>query len=224
MPQEDNEKSWFEGFRQSMNTIFTKKDFNNYRRWVELELPIYKEFVKSNARILDIGCGLGCMAVPLSTLGYEITGIDNDPDVVKAAKQNAEKFGRKIEIIKADIFDIDKLFQKDSFDACISGGVLEHFPEDEIRQIIDKQLKLAPIVIASMPIALKNNVQEEYKNYDKRICKDGIYRNMWTADHWTDVILKDYNILKKHVGKAADCIGGFDEIIVVIGRNNSKAK
>ncbi len=218
MPQEDNEVSWYERFRKARFPLFNEKSFRKYIKWIKEELKIYEEFIPENAKILDTGCGLGMMAISLSALGYDVTGIDNDKDVVKAVKENAKNFGKKIEIIEEDILNIDKRFKKDSFDVCISGGVLEHFPEEEIKEIIKKQLYLAPIVIASMPIATKDNIKENYKDFEKRICNDGIYRNLWTPDYWINNILKDFKILKHYVWSTNPTFGPHNELIIVIGR------
>lgn len=217
MPQENNEISWFEAFSQNMRVVFSEEDFMQYKKWVEDDLQVYREFLPDNAQILDIGCGLGCTAIPLSTLGYDVTGIDNDPDVVKAAKENARTFGGKIQIILLDILDIDKKFGRNSFDVCCSGGVLEHFPEDQIRQLIDKQLSIAPVVVASVPVAT-GDVRGKYKDYELRICMDGIYRNLWAAEYWVNTVLKGHEILKNVVEKAPEAIGGFDELFFVIKR------
>jgi cyclopropane fatty-acyl-phospholipid synthase-like methyltransferase len=218
MGQEDNQATWYEKFKKGLNVEFTEEDFRKHKDMVEKELPLYKEHLKDGARILETGCGLGCTAVPLSTMGYDIVGVDNDADVVAAAKKNAARFGGNFEVVQGEIMDIDKLFGKDSFDACFSGGVLEHFPKEQIRKIIDKQLIVAPIAIAAMPVATKDDVQEKYKDWEKKICHDGIYRNLWTPEHWLSDILKGYNILERAVQTAPENIGGFQELFVVIGR------
>jgi SAM-dependent methyltransferase len=218
MAQERSEYSWFEGFKSSMNVVFTEEDFRDYKAMVEKGLKLYGNYLKPGSKILDVGCGLGCTAVPLSTLGYDVTGIDNDPDVVKAAKKNAGNFGKKMKVVHGDILEMDRLFKNDSFDACISGGVLEHFSEGEIRVIMDKQLLIAPLVILSVPIATKNDVRDEYKDYERRICADGVYRNLWSSDCWVDHILKRYNIVYHKVATASRAIGGFQELVAIVRR------
>lgn len=210
-------KSWFEAFSGEMNTVFTKEDFLKYNDMVRKDFLLFKKYVKLPGKILDVGCGLGCTAVPLSTYGYDVTGIDNDPKVVEAAQQNAENFGGRIKILFGDALDIARVFGKDSFNACISGGVLEHFSEGQIRELINKQLYVAPVVIASMPIAV-DDARELYKDHERRICKDGFYRNLWTADHWLKHVLRGFNVLEHHAGKASEAIGGFDELLVIMGR------
>ncbi len=210
--------SWFEAFGKAMNVIFIKKDFSNYKEMVKNELKFYRKYLKQGAKVLDIGCGLGCEAVPLSGFGYKVVGIDNDKRVVEAARKNAKKFGKKIKIVYGNIFRIDRIFGKNSFDACISGGVLEHFPEKKVRQIIRKQLYVAPLVIASIPLSSKKNMRSEYKDYRRRICRDGIYRNFWSVNYMLNNIFKGFNIVDYKIQRAHKSIGNFKALIIVIGR------
>ena len=92
------EKTWFEAFNKHINPIFTKKDFEMYKKGVLKDFKHYQKYLKHGAKILDVGCGLGCKAVPLSSLGYRITGIDNDSRVGEAAQENGKNFGKDIRI------------------------------------------------------------------------------------------------------------------------------
>jgi len=209
-------------FKQAMNIHFTMQDFDKYMAMTKKELVFYKEFIPPGGRILDIGCGLGCTAIPLSRLGFEVVGIDNDPQVMAAAHSNAKRLGKNIRILNCDINKIDQIFRRDSFAASMSGGVLEHFPKQEIREILKKQLMVAPVVISSMPIAV-GEIKDRYLDYSKRICLDGFYRNLWTADEWLSDVLKGFNVVKHKTAKAAKAIGGFDELIVVIKRSKAES-
>src|SRR5690606_918761 len=111
-----------------------------------------EKYLSKDCRILELGCGLGFKAVPLSSLGYKVVGVDNDKRVVEAARKNAENFGGDIEIIEGDIVKVDQIFQKNSFDACLTAGVFEHCEAKDVRQIVDLQPQLAPVVIAIMPL------------------------------------------------------------------------
>jgi SAM-dependent methyltransferase len=37
-------------------------------------------------RILDLGCGSGGVSIPLASLGYDVTGVDIDPDAISLAR------------------------------------------------------------------------------------------------------------------------------------------
>jgi len=218
MSQENNEVSWYQKFRKSRYPYFNEKSVRKYIKWAKRELEYFKDCISENGKILDCGCGLGIMSISLSALGYKIIGIDNDAKVVEAAMVNARNFGKNVKIIKDDIFNIDKRFKENSFDACISGGVLEHFLKKEIIEILKKQLKLAPVVVATMPILTNENIKDIYKDYEKRICKDGLYRNLWTEKEWLE-ILKEFNIVRHHVFDKNPTFGKFKEIIIVIERD-----
>lgn len=211
-------ETWFEIFSKFTNPIFTKKDFQLYKKLAVKDLKFYGKYVERCARILDIGCGIGCTAVPLSVLGYKIVGIDNDKKTVEAARQNAKSFGDDIKILYGDAFDMNKLFRKDSFDACISGGLLEHFDEDKIRKLVRLQLKLAPTVLADMPVKTKATMKHyEFteENAIGNISPNGVYRNFWSEDYWVNTVFKNFKVI---VHITHQSIWGFDELYVVIKR------
>ena len=212
---------WYNEFKKNMNPIFTQEDFNKYKELLKQDLPIYKKYLKKGNKILDIGCGLGVTSVPLSTFGYKITGIDHDKKVIEAAAENGKKFGKEILFQLLDIFNMDKEYGKDSFDVCISGGVLEHFSRDEIRDIIDKQLHLAPLVIASFPIRTSRTLKHYgvKEIHGKEVCCDKIHRNLWTEHQWKEDILQFYEVEECFVTKCSPLIGSFDEMFVVIERD-----
>ena len=217
-------KIWYKAFQDNMNPVFTEEDFNKYKAGVKASIGVYKKYLKKGAKVLDLGCGLGCTAVPLSNFGFKIVGIDNDKKVVEAARQNAKNFGKDVEIKEADVFDIDKIFGKDSFDACISGGVLEHFDKEKIRKLVEKQLFIAPIVIASMPVKTKATLKIYKVKEDEaegHVDNAGIYRNFWDEDTWINDVLKGFNIVEHFIEKADPAIGDFEEIFVVIKRKES---
>jgi SAM-dependent methyltransferase len=214
------EESWFEKFREYHNVVFTEKDFQVYSKMIEEDLPLYRKYLREGARILDVGCGLGCGSVPLSTKGYRIVGIDNDPQVIDAAKQNGKNFGGMIEFRLMDAFDIDQEFEEDSFDACMHGGLLEHFSKELIGALVDKQLKVAPLIIYYVPVRTERTLRhykvEEIENGE--VCIDGINRNLWSKEEWLEEILSDHNVIESRTSSAIPQIGDFDELLMVLGR------
>lgn len=63
----------------------------------------FNNYEKTNASILDLGCGQGRNALFISALGHRVTGVDISPTGISQINKNAEKNGLKIEGIVKDI-------------------------------------------------------------------------------------------------------------------------
>lgn len=209
---------WYTILSRIMNPLFTREDFDKFLERHKEKIKFYRKHI-AGSRILDIGCGFGYTAIPLSNLGYNITALEIDPKILSATRQNVKTFGKNMHLIRADAFSIDSIFRQDSFDACISGGLLEHFKPDEIRELVRKQLILAPVVIADVPIwSDKTSIEDQYLDFEKRIGRDGIYRNLWDRDYWIEDLLKEFNIKYNNVGISSKHTGNFEKLTVVIER------
>lgn len=217
------EGGWFDAF--PMNPVFSREEFARYRRAVESALPFYEHLLPKGARVLNLGCGLGVFSIPLSTFGYRIVGVDNDPRVVEAASQNARNFGGDYRVVQGDVFDIVDLFGPNSFDACDSGGLLEHFDRDKVRSLVERQLTVAPLLIASMPVKTEATLRSyriQDQNAEGNVDAHGIYRNFWDQRTWVEDVLHDFHVVENFVERASPAIGEFDELTVVIDRTPSR--
>ena len=182
--------------QKNMNVICSETDISSYSKE---EGDIYKEYIEKNSKILNIR--------------YDKTS--------ETAAKNGKNLGNSVKFKHFNMFKIDNEFKKDSFDACISKGVLEHFSKGQIRDIIDKQLSIAPIIIASFPVRTKRTLRyygiKEING--KEVCNDKIQRNLWSEYQWKEDILKFYDIEESHIRKCSSLIGNFDELFVVIERD-----
>jgi len=100
-------------------------------------------------KILEIGAGTGTMSIFLSQLGGTVTTLDNDPKVIEQARLVSGQFGGRNDIVEGDAFHLP--FPNDSFDLIFHQGLLEHFSDERIRELITEQLRVAPIVLISVP-------------------------------------------------------------------------
>lgn len=160
-----------------------------YKREITLDLYIrnlcgQREFltaiVDSGAkRILEVGAGTGTMSVFLSQLGLQVTTLDNDPKILEIAHTVKKRFSGSNQIVKGDAFGLP--FADNSFDLVFHQGLLEHFSNEKIHQLLSEQLRVAPIVILSVPNSY----------YPKRDLGDERLMNKTT---W-ESILKPYRIL-----------------------------
>lgn len=81
----------------------------------------------SGARVLEIGCGLGTMAMLWAQGGADVTAVDLNLTSVEQTKKRFDLYGLKGAILKADARALE--FQDNQFDYAYSWGVLHHSPD-----------------------------------------------------------------------------------------------
>jgi len=77
-------------------------------------------------RVLEIGCGMGCMAMNWAQRGAEFTAIDLNPISIAQTRQRFELFELQGDIRQADAETLP--FPDNTFDYVYSWGVLHHTP------------------------------------------------------------------------------------------------
>jgi len=128
--------------------------------------------------VLEIGAGTGTMSVFLSTLGINVTTLDNDSRVLEVAKQAKQIFGGQNQLVKGDAFKLP--FADNSFDIIFHQGLLEHFSDEDIHNLLKENLRVAKTVIFSVP----NNLYPQKDKGDERLLSKRVWEN----------ILKPYKI------------------------------
>ena len=88
-----------------------------------------KKLPLSGLKILDIGCGGGLIAEPMSRLGANITGIDASEKNIKIAKAHLKKNKLKINYKCASP---ENLNQKENFDVILNLEIIEHVEDVEL--------------------------------------------------------------------------------------------
>ena len=138
-----------------------------------------RRYTPEGGNILEVGFGSGQMSIYMSKGGYRCIGIDIEPQNVMRAKRLNDKVGGSALFLWGDVF-LDS-FAPDSFDTSFSQGLLEHFEDEKILNIIEAQFNLSDVVAFSIPL-------DKYgrKNFgDERLLPVG---------HWKELI-SNYNIL-----------------------------
>jgi 2-polyprenyl-6-hydroxyphenyl methylase/3-demethylubiquinone-9 3-methyltransferase len=74
--------------------------------------------------ILDVGCGAGLLAEPLSRLGARVTGLDPAPSAIEAARAHAEATGADLAYRAGTVEDLAR--EGGKFDAVLAMEVVEH--------------------------------------------------------------------------------------------------
>jgi SAM-dependent methyltransferase len=81
---------------------------------------------------LDIGCGKGNISLPLASLGYQIHGIDLDPNEISYVAERNEFPNASFEVGDAENIDFEN-----HCDIVICSAIIEHllFPENLLRKL-----------------------------------------------------------------------------------------
>ena len=116
-----------------------------FDRHASTHAGFFIEYVKSNMKILDCGCGPGSITLDLAELvspGQAI-GFDVEPSYIEKAKMLQEI--RKTTNVKFQVGDVNELpFKDDTFDAAFAHGVIEYFRDPvhafrEIRRVLKRK-------------------------------------------------------------------------------------
>jgi SAM-dependent methyltransferase len=89
----------------------------------------------SGASVVDLGCGRGRHAIPLSRRGYRVTGVDLSEKMLALARRRAAKEGVEVEWVREDM----RMFLRAaSFDACLSlFSSFGYFGDEENQKVLD---------------------------------------------------------------------------------------
>ena len=102
-------------------------------------------------KVIESGCGTGLMAGYLQKKGLNVTALDLSQKVLDYAKEIAEN-SKIIAPCKYEQGDILNLgYKRNSFDVSYSNGVLEHFNDDDIVQILKQQMDISKYVMFGVP-------------------------------------------------------------------------
>jgi len=107
-------------------------------------------FVKPGEKVLEIGSGTGVLGYPLAQARVKVTSIDNDPEVLRMALVNSAVLGADIEYQEADAFHLPFLDRE--FKVSFSLGLIEHWSDEEIAQLVAEHQRVADVVVIGMPI------------------------------------------------------------------------
>lgn len=99
--------------------------------------------------LLDVGCGVGPSVIYLGGSGYRAEGIDRDPQLVARAAELTARLAPTSHVSLGDALALP--YSDDSFDACFSLGVLEHFDDETFVAALREQRRVAKVVLTVLP-------------------------------------------------------------------------
>jgi len=141
---------------------YIRNDWNRFYESIDIEEEvkkqehIHKELIdsirsESPGSILEVGSGAASIAFSiLKGKKIRFVTVDNNIDILKKIRSNAKKLGLHIDVVCADAFKLP--FKQGAFDTTFSQGLLEHFNDKNISELIKEKLRVASnSVLFSVP-------------------------------------------------------------------------
>jgi SAM-dependent methyltransferase len=116
-------------FRGNGMDLETHRHFCDFANMaVALDLP-------PGARILDVGCGSGWLSEYLARLGYDVTGIDLNPDLIRLSQERLNKVAYPVDHetpLRSRFLthDVELAPLDETFDAIICYDAMHHFLDE----------------------------------------------------------------------------------------------
>lgn len=153
--------------------------------FIKQKLSTKKKIIKlinkyaSNKKIMELGAGTGVLALYISSLSNnKVDALDKDHDMISLSKRY---FLSKFENSNINYLcdDIRNINVKEKYDVCYSIGILEHYNDDEIIELINKQISISEYVIFGIPT--------KYFDEDKKMYGNERYLSL---QYWRKIIKK----------------------------------
>lgn len=110
---------------------FEGPECQDYHEWLDEFIPM----LRTQSKILDIGCGCGIPVAKRLSGAFELIGVDISPVQIRRARKNVPQGY----FIKADISKID--FEINYFHAVLALFSLFHLPTEEQHVVLQKTYK-----------------------------------------------------------------------------------
>lgn len=125
-------------------------------------IKLINKYAKNN-RVMEVGSGTGILSLKISTMGNEVIALDSDADMIDLSKKYfLQEFDNpNITYINKDIREYKS---KKRLDVIYSIGILEHYSDEEIIELLNKQLELADYVIFGIPTKYFDPKKKMYGN------------------------------------------------------------
>lgn len=112
-------------------------------------------------RVLDLGCGIGRVAIPLASMGFEVVGVDCSARFVEEARERAKAFNveGRVKFVQCDYKDILRALANGYFDAVLSAWTSIGFGSEEEDLDALKKAKLVSRRGALLVVEVENKLR-----------------------------------------------------------------
>lgn len=150
--------------RHSAKPIGTQEYFDEVERKKFIAEPHIKEFSDfgawNNKRVLEIGSGIGTMAINFARAGADYTGVELSEASMELTKQRFDVYGYRGNFYVGNAEELTKFVPVEPYDLVYSWGVIHHSPNPG-KIVQQAQQYLKPGGTLKLMIYAKNS----WKNY-----------------------------------------------------------
>ncbi|NSW94612.1 MAG: class I SAM-dependent methyltransferase [Bacteroidales bacterium] len=147
------------------------------------------ELVSPCSNVIDVACGTGALSIRISLKAEHVTGIDNSPEMIAAARRNALRKGiRNAAFQLLDASDMSQ-FGDRMFDMAVTSMAVHQFNPETALTILSEMKRIAPIILIAdynhhMPSGWGSATAwgierlaggEHYRNFRNFMLKGGIH-------------------------------------------------
>lgn len=105
------------------------------------------EFVSPCNRVIDVACGTGALCIMMARKAGHVTGVDNSPEMISAARRTATRKGiSNADFQLADASDLSQYGDK-KFDIAVMSMAVHQFNTEIALKILSELKRIAPILL-----------------------------------------------------------------------------
>jgi ubiquinone/menaquinone biosynthesis C-methylase UbiE len=151
----------------------------------------FLDLLPKNAKILDVGCGVGVDSGFVKSKGFEVIGLDLSKEMINIARQ---KFPQ-LDFRQQDIRELD--FPSNSFDGIIASCSLIHIPKNDVPALVEKFFQILN-KNGSIYIALQGGKSEEIFIDEPFKPDEKLFLNIISFEEIKNLLVKNGFSIMKH--------------------------
>lgn len=183
-------------------------------------LSDFAKNIKNNSKVMDLGTGTGILCILLSgkTKLKQIVGVEVQKEVANMAKRSVKlnSLENKIEILNENILNLEKIYEKGSFDAIVTNPPYKKL-NTGIQNLNDKKLISRHEITADL---------EDFIKISKKMLKDkGEFYMVHRPERLADIIclMRKYKIEPKLIRFVAPNVDKEPNLVLIKGIKNAKS-
>lgn len=195
---------------------YINKEFKNWDEYFKTKMKLKKKFLKQVLKyydgekpVLECGAGTGKFSAYLASKGVKVYAMDLEQAMVEQARELSKHVSpeNEVNVFQGDIRNIP--FENKFFSVTHSSGVMEHYTDEEIAEIINEQLRVSDICVFSVPTPYfekkmlgnerfmkRNKWREIINKSNAKIIKETGYHYKAIWNRVIDICKKPYRIFK----------------------------